>query len=102
MNLNDLLSAALCLCGLFFFTAGSVGMLRFPNALSRLHALTKGDNLGLGFVILGLMIRSSPAVALKLLLIWLVILAASSTICFLIGNYVAHGEASSASESTPS
>jgi multicomponent Na+:H+ antiporter subunit G len=95
MNLIDVLSAALCLCGLIFFTAGTMGMLRFPDALSRLHALTKGDNLGLGFVVLGLMIRSTPAVALKLGLIWLVILAASSTSCFLVGNHIAQGESSS-------
>ena len=34
--------------GAFFFLAGTVGLLRFPDALSRLHALTKADNLGLG------------------------------------------------------
>lgn len=101
MNWNDLLSGALCLCGVFFITAGTVGMLRFPDALSRLHALTKGDNLGLGFIVLGLMIRSSPAVALKLAVFWLVILAASSTSCYLIGNHIARGETTSASRSTP-
>ncbi|MFP4316330.1 MAG: cation:proton antiporter [Desulfovibrionales bacterium] len=88
MNLSDLSSLLLCCCGLFFFTAGTVGMLRFPDTLSRLHALTKADNLGLGFIVLGLMLRTSPAGALKLGLIWLVILAASSTSCFLVGRYV--------------
>ncbi len=38
--------------GAFFFLAGTVGLLRFPDALSRLHALTKADNLGLGLVVL--------------------------------------------------
>jgi multisubunit Na+/H+ antiporter MnhG subunit len=27
--------------GTFFFFAGTVGLLRFPDALTRLHALTK-------------------------------------------------------------
>ena len=32
--------------GAFFFLAGTVGLLRFPDLLTRLHALTKADNLG--------------------------------------------------------
>ena len=36
--------------GAFFFLAGTVGLLRFPDTLTRLHALTKADNLGLGLV----------------------------------------------------
>ena len=31
------------------------GLLRFPDTLTRLHALTKADNLGLGLVVLGLL-----------------------------------------------
>jgi multicomponent Na+:H+ antiporter subunit G len=89
VSILDLLSAALCLCGAFFFTAGTVGMLRFPDTLSRLHALTKADNLGLGLIVLGLMLGSSSiAGSLKLVLIWAVVLAASSTTCFLVGNHV--------------
>jgi len=52
--------------GAFFFLAGTVGLLRFPDALSRLHALTKADNLGLGLV-LGLMFQTGdPFAAPKL------------------------------------
>ncbi len=89
MSLFDLASVLLCLCGAFFFLAGTVGLLRFPDTLSRLHALTKADNLGLGFIALGLMLRSaSLPVVLKLGLIWVMVLGASSTACFLVGNYV--------------
>ena len=38
--------------------AGTVGLLRFPDALTRLHALTKADNLGLGLIVLGLLPRA--------------------------------------------
>ena len=34
---------------------GTVGLLRFPDTLTRLHALTKADNLGLGLVVVGLL-----------------------------------------------
>ena len=47
--------------GVFFFFAGTVALLRFPDSLSRLHALTKADNLGLGFVVLGLLPRAAIA-----------------------------------------
>ena len=43
------------IAGAFLFMAGTVGLLRFPDTLSRLHALTKVDNLGLGLIVAGLM-----------------------------------------------
>lgn len=76
----DLLSALLVVLGLLAFLAGTVGLLRFPDPHSRLHALTKADNLGLGLIVLGLVLRADGAgTALKLLLIWaLAILAAGA------------------------
>lgn len=73
--------------GAFFFLAGSIGLLRFPDVYTRLHALTKADNLGLGFIALGILVRSSSVfVALKLILIWMLVLAAGSTACYLISE----------------
>ena len=67
----DLFSVAAISAGLFFFLAGTVGLLRFPDPLSRLHALTKADNLGLGLIVLGLLPRSdSLLAALMLVAIW--------------------------------
>ena len=40
---------------------GSIGVLRFPTVLCRLHALTKADNVGLGFIMLGLSLLSASA-----------------------------------------
>jgi len=37
----------LLICGLFFFTGGSIGILRFPDFYSRLHPAGKLDTLGL-------------------------------------------------------
>ena len=65
--------------GVFFFLAGTVGLLRFPDTLTRLHALTKADNLGLGLVVLGLLPRvSSPLAGLKLVCVWLLVLLAGA------------------------
>lgn len=81
------LSMALLVAGAFFFFAGTVGLLRFPDVYSRLHALAKADNLGLGCILLGLALQAeSLAAALKLLLIWPLVLAASASVGFAIAR----------------
>ncbi|PJC15859.1 MAG: Na+/H+ antiporter subunit G [Comamonadaceae bacterium CG_4_9_14_0_8_um_filter_60_18] len=87
MTMIEALSMALLGIGAFFFFAGTVGLLRFPDVYSRLHALAKADNLGLGCVLLGLALQAdSLAVALKLLLIWPLVLAASAGVGFAIAQ----------------
>lgn len=81
------LSMGLLTVGAFFFFAGTVGLLRFPDVYTRLHALAKADNLGLGCVLLGLALQAgSMAAALKLLLIWPLVLAASAGVGFAIAR----------------
>jgi multicomponent Na+:H+ antiporter subunit G len=87
MSPIDLLSAMLLLGGAAFFFAGTLGMLRFPDVYSRLHALTKGDNVGLGLTVLGLAVRAeSFAVVGKLVLIWMLVLLAGATASHLIAR----------------
>ena len=90
MNLLvDLFSIAAIGAGVFFFLAGTVGLLRFPDALSRLHALTKADNLGLGLVVLGLLpLSDSLLAALKLVAIWALVQLAGATAAQLVGRAV--------------
>lgn len=79
---SEWLSLILTLIGAFFFVAGTVGLLRFPDVYTRLHALTKADNLGLGFMVLGLALQAwSWWVVVKLLLIWVLVLTASTVAC---------------------
>jgi multicomponent Na+:H+ antiporter subunit G len=81
------LSTALLLAGAFFFFVGTVGLLRFPDVYSRLHALAKADNVGLGCIVFGLALQAdSIAAALKLLLIWPLVMAASAGIGFAIAR----------------
>ncbi|MFP4168448.1 MAG: cation:proton antiporter [Desulfonatronovibrionaceae bacterium] len=90
--MTEILGRILCLAGAFFFLAGTVGLLRFPDSLSRLHALTKADNLGLGFVAIGLMLASdSLLAAAKIGLIWMLAMVGGSTICFLLGRSILSG-----------
>lgn len=93
MTFWDILSILCCLAGGVFFLGGTFGLLRFPNAMCRLHALTKADNLGLGFIVIGLAIRSMVfPVIIKLILIWLIVMLVSSTACYLVGNDILEEE----------
>lgn len=48
-----IISVILVLGGLFFFFGAAVGLLRFPDFYSRMHAAGKGDTLSTMLVILG-------------------------------------------------
>lgn len=73
--------------GTIFFLMGTLALIRFPDMFTRLHALTKADNLGLGMVAAGLALHSgSIAVAVKLLMIWLLVLLASASVSHLIAR----------------
>lgn len=85
----DLLSGALIIGGLFFYLAGTVGLLRLPDTLCRLHAVTKADNLGLGLLVFGVLLQLADLLSmLKVLLIWILVLAASAAGGQLIARHV--------------
>jgi multicomponent Na+:H+ antiporter subunit G len=87
MILVDIFSLLAIAAGAFFFLAGTVGLLRFPDPLTRLHALTKADNLGLGLVVLGLLPRVDwPLDALKLIIVWLLVLLSGATVGQLVAR----------------
>ena len=87
MSPIDWISIALLLAGGCYFFAGTVGVLRFPDVYSRLHAVTKGDNVGLGLTVLGLALHAeSPAIVGKLFLIWMLVLLAGATASHLIAR----------------
>lgn len=88
MTMTNLFTIILLLAGCFFFLGGTLGLLRFPDLFSRLHALTKVDNIGLGLIAAGMAIHiGSPWAALKIFLIWLSTLLASSTACYLVAKF---------------
>lgn len=88
----DIFSIIAICSGAFFFFAGTVGLLRFPDSLSRLHTLTKADNLGLGLIVLGLLPHAeSLLAALKLIAIWALVQLAGATAAQLIARAVRRG-----------
>ena len=85
--MTDILTTILLIVGAFFFIAGTVGLLRFPDVYTRLHALTKADNLGLGLLIVGLALQAeSWMVMAKLFLIWFLVMLASASVAHLVAR----------------
>ncbi len=83
----DMLSIAAIIGGAFFFLAGTLGLLRFPDTFTRLHALTKADNLGLGLVVLGLLPHVDGVLTgAKLVSIWLLVLLSGAAASQLIAR----------------
>jgi multicomponent Na+:H+ antiporter subunit G len=84
-------SVTLITIGSVFYVAGTVALIRFPDVYARLHGLSKADNLGLGFVSLGLMIRSGWIVAAKIAFVWVFVLMASAVSAHLLARAAYRG-----------
>ncbi len=92
MTWVDWAAVILTFVGALFFLAGTLGLLRFPDVYTRLHALTKADNVGLGFMTAGLALEAeSLGTVVQLILIWLLALLASATTCHLIARTALRG-----------
>ncbi|MEH3088400.1 MAG: monovalent cation/H(+) antiporter subunit G [Microbacterium arborescens] len=85
--LLDTAVIALLVIGCAFVVVGTLGLLRFPDLPTRLHAVAKADNLGLGFIVAALVLDAvarggdGPAVvgvAAKLVLIWVLALVGTA------------------------
>ena len=87
MTAAEAVATGMLVVGAGFYLTGTIGLLRFPDALSRLHALTKADNVGLLLVCAGLgLLSGSLRAAALLLLIWLLALLASTVSAHLIAR----------------
>jgi multicomponent Na+:H+ antiporter subunit G len=92
MLLGNIATVVLVTAGAVFFLAGTVGLLRFPDSMTRLHALTKADNLGLGLVVLGLLPQvDNVLAALKLVAVWVLTQLAGATVTQLVARAVWRG-----------
>jgi len=88
----DIFTLVAVAAGAFFFLAGTAGLLRFPDPLSRLHALTKADNLGLGLIVLGLLPQAGSLLAgAKLVALWLLAQFVGAAVTQLIAQAARRG-----------
>ena len=90
--LRELLSWAFLLTGGFLGITGAVGLFRFPDFFTRLHAASVTDTLCAGFIISGLMLQSdSWMMLIKLLLILLIFAYTSPTAAHSLAKAALHG-----------
>jgi multicomponent Na+:H+ antiporter subunit G len=83
----DILSWALIILGSFALITGAVGVLRFPDVYTRMHAASITDTLGAGSIILGLVLQAGfTLVAAKLLLILIFLFFTSPTSSFALAH----------------
>ncbi|UZJ24356.1 monovalent cation/H(+) antiporter subunit G [Rhodococcus antarcticus] len=68
----DLLGAALVLVGALLALAAAIGVLRFPDTLSRMHAATKPQTLGMVLTLLGAILALRGDVHVWMLLLAIV------------------------------
>lgn len=73
--------------GLFFMTVGAIGLIRFPDFYSRVHATGKCDTLGEGMMLFGFILyEGMNLIAVKLLLLVIFIFVTSPTAVHAILN----------------
>jgi len=85
----NVISIGLISFGLFFFLVGTVGVIRFPDALTRAHGAAKCDTLGAVLSLMGLMLQSGfSAVTLKLMLVILFLWTANPTATHIIAKAI--------------
>jgi multicomponent Na+:H+ antiporter subunit G len=58
-DLGDVITGVLALMGATFTLLAGVGVLRFPDALSRMHAATKATTLGFLLIVAGAVVQLS-------------------------------------------
>jgi multicomponent Na+:H+ antiporter subunit G len=88
-----MISWCLLLIGVLFYASGALGLLRFPDTYSRLHAVTKTDTVGLGFLTLGLILQAGVGwTSAQLLIIWLLAMASAAVNGQLLARYTLEQE----------
>ena len=76
----DSISWIFLVIGSFFCLTGAVGLFRFPEFFSRIHAASLTDTLGASLILIGLMIQAGWGIVLaKLILILFFSLLAGTT-----------------------
>jgi multicomponent Na+:H+ antiporter subunit G len=89
----DLLSWISILGGLFFIVVGSIGVLRFPDVYTRLHAAGMTDTMGAGLVLIGLSFQEGlTLITVRLLMIWAFLLFTSPIATHALARAALHGK----------
>ncbi|MBC9726332.1 monovalent cation/H(+) antiporter subunit G [Streptomyces sp. TRM68367] len=82
MIVVEVLSGVLLVAGALFMLSGAVGLLRFPDFYTRIHAVGVTDSVGAGLVLLGLLLRTTAwdtGVRLVIILLFMALTSPTAT-----------------------
>lgn len=92
MIITDILSWILLISGIFFGLTGAIGLFRFPDFFSRVHAASITDSIAAILIISGLILQSDFGLtAVKLIFIMLFLLVTSPTASHVLAKAARHG-----------
>jgi multicomponent Na+:H+ antiporter subunit G len=92
-TLLDLLSWISLIAGSVFIIIGTIGLIRFPDFFTRLHAASIVDTLGCIFIMFGLMLQAGLSiVTVKLFLVVVFILLTTPAAAHALAKAALHGE----------
>lgn len=99
MIITDILSWILLISGIFFGLTGAVGLFRFPDFFTRVHAASVTDSIAAILIISGLILQSDFGLtAIKLIFIMFFLLVTSPTASHALAKSARHGGMLSISE----
>ena len=85
MIVLDIASVVLLAAGALFVVSGGVGLLRFPDFYTRVHAAGITDSAGAGLILLGLLLRTpSWETGVRLLVIMLFLALTGPTATYVL------------------
>jgi len=100
MFVLDIISAIFLMVGVFFGLSGAIGLFRFPDFFTRVHAASVTDSIAAIFIIGGLLLQTSFDLnTAKLLFILLFLMITSPTASHALAKSARHGGQLSLSES---
>lgn len=71
---TEILAWAFLVVGSAFAVIGAIGLLRFPEFYTRVHAVGVSDTMGAALILIGCAIQAGPTLySVKLIMIWLFI-----------------------------
>jgi len=92
MDFLDIVSSLLLLAGVFFGLSGAVGLFRFPDFFTRVHAASVTDSIAAILIIGGLLLQTSFDLnTAKLLFILIFIMITSPTASHALAKSARHG-----------
>lgn len=91
--MREVLVVIFMIAGLFFFLVGTVGVVRFPDALTRAHGAAKCDTLGAVLCLISLIIYNGSLISnIKIFLVIVFVWVTNPTATHMIAKAILNGE----------